>query len=154
MLHLITVKHLCVAYCCHRLLIHLGRLYKQMQFTSPVACCHFQKISGLWLLTVCRFLLRHLAGYLAPLLAVTLAGYIKILVLADPWCLDLFKRNLMSFFYQVFAALVTRMNRSPDAVVRASCSFALGLLLKAFNPLAHTVLQIDQTDSGRSNITE
>ncbi|CAL9051671.1 unnamed protein product [Musa banksii] len=64
------------------------------------------------------------------------------------------QRSLAPYCLQVFAALVTRMNRSPDAVVRASCSFALGLLLKAFNPLAHTVLQIDQTDSGRSNITE
>ncbi|KAJ8499621.1 hypothetical protein OPV22_010173 [Ensete ventricosum] len=64
------------------------------------------------------------------------------------------QRSLAPYCSQVFAALVSRMNRSPDAVVRASCSFALGLLLKAFNPLAHTVLQIDQTDSGRSNITE
>ncbi|URD96040.1 HEAT repeat [Musa troglodytarum] len=64
------------------------------------------------------------------------------------------QRSLAPYCSQVFAALVSRMNRSPDAVVRASCSFALGLLLKAFNPLAHAVLQIDRTDSGRSNITE
>ncbi|CAL9086725.1 unnamed protein product [Musa textilis] len=64
------------------------------------------------------------------------------------------QRSLAPYCSQVFAALVSRMNRSPDAVVRASCSFALGLLLKAFNPLAHAVLQIDGTDSGRSNITE
>lgn len=119
-MHLIIVKYLCVAYCCHRLLIHLGQLYKQMQFTSPLACCHFQKISDLWLLTVCRFLLQHLA--------------IKILVLAGPWYPDLFKRNLNVLFLPG----VCSISNPNESITRCSCSSIMllcsGSFVEGFQP--------------------
>ncbi|WOL06179.1 hypothetical protein Cni_G14911 [Canna indica] len=64
------------------------------------------------------------------------------------------QRSLAPYCSQVFAALVNKMTRSPDAVVRSSCSFAIGLLLKAFNPLTCTALQLDRLDSSRSSFLE
>ncbi|XP_074566342.1 protein SHOOT GRAVITROPISM 6-like [Curcuma longa] len=46
------------------------------------------------------------------------------------------QRLLAPYCSQVFGALVNKMSKSRDAVVRAACSFALGILIKAFNPLA------------------
>lgn len=52
-------------------------------------------------------------------------------------------------FFQVFGILVGRLSRSADAIVRATCSSALGLLLKSSNPLSWRVDQLDRTDSSR-----
>ncbi|EHA8588354.1 putative protein SHOOT GRAVITROPISM 6 [Cocos nucifera] len=61
------------------------------------------------------------------------------------------QRTLAPYFSQVFALLVGKMSRSPDAVVRATCSFALGMLLKASNPLTWMVSELDRVDSSRSS---
>nr|XP_029119800.1 protein SHOOT GRAVITROPISM 6 isoform X2 [Elaeis guineensis] len=61
------------------------------------------------------------------------------------------QRTLAPYFSQVFALLVGKMSRSPDAVVRATCSFALGMLLKSSNPLTWMVSQLDRVDSSRSS---
>jgi len=52
-------------------------------------------------------------------------------------------------FFQVFGILVGKLSRSADAIVRATSSSALGLLLKSSNPLAWRVDQLDRTDSIR-----
>ncbi|KAF7818681.1 protein SHOOT GRAVITROPISM 6 isoform X1 [Senna tora] len=55
-------------------------------------------------------------------------------------------QHILALYYtQVFGLLVGKMSRSPDAVVRATCSAALGLLLK------FTSLCLDRVDSGRRN---
>ncbi|XP_074563912.1 protein SHOOT GRAVITROPISM 6-like isoform X2 [Curcuma longa] len=64
------------------------------------------------------------------------------------------QRLLAPYCSQVFGALVNKMSKSRDAVVRAACSFALGILIKAFNPLASATPQLDQADSSRSNLFE
>lgn len=130
LLHYMIVNWWC------RLLIRLGLLYKQMQFTSPVACFHFLKTSALWLHTVHRY------GHTIPTFCLVLTSIY--------WREGTWGHS----FYQVFAALVNKMSRSPDTVVRASCSFALGLLLKSFNPLACITSQLDRPDSIRSNTLE
>lgn len=60
------------------------------------------------------------------------------------------QRSLAPYFMQVFAMLVRKMSRSPDSVVRATCSFALGLLLKSSNPLMWSP-PLDRLDSARSS---
>lgn len=55
------------------------------------------------------------------------------------------------YYCQVFGLLVGKANRSADAVVRATCSSALGLLLKSTNSLSWRVDRLDRTDSGRSS---
>ncbi|KAJ9555338.1 hypothetical protein OSB04_009952 [Centaurea solstitialis] len=57
-----------------------------------------------------------------------------------------------SIFYQVFGLLVGKASRSTDAIVRATCSSALGMLLKSANLISWRVDRLDHTDSGRSSI--
>lgn len=52
---------------------------------------------------------------------------------------------LAPYYSQVFGIFVGKMSRSPDAIVRAACSQALGLLLKSPNMAA----RLDRVDSGR-----
>ncbi|XP_077246422.1 ARM repeat superfamily protein isoform X2 [Tasmannia lanceolata] len=51
------------------------------------------------------------------------------------------QRSLAPYFAQVFGMLVSKMSQSPDAVVRATCSSSLGLLLNTTNSLLCTVSQ-------------
>lgn len=51
----------------------------------------------------------------------------------------------------MFGLLVVKLSQSPDAVVRATCSFALGLLLKSSNPHIWTVAHVDRADSARGS---
>ncbi|XP_042462327.1 protein SHOOT GRAVITROPISM 6-like isoform X3 [Zingiber officinale] len=65
------------------------------------------------------------------------------------------QRSLAPYCSQALGALVNKMSKSTDATVRASCSFALGILIKAFNPLASATQQpFDRADSSRSNVFE
>ncbi|XP_020094313.1 protein SHOOT GRAVITROPISM 6 isoform X2 [Ananas comosus] len=60
--------------------------------------------------------------------------------------------SLAPYFSQVFATLVGKMSRSPDAVVRAACFSALGLLVKTANPLSSSASQqLDRIDSSRNS---
>jgi hypothetical protein len=52
-------------------------------------------------------------------------------------------------FFQVFGILVGKLSRSAYAIVRATSSSALGLLLKSSNPLSWKVDRLDRTDSSR-----
>ncbi|XP_020263565.1 protein SHOOT GRAVITROPISM 6 isoform X2 [Asparagus officinalis] len=61
------------------------------------------------------------------------------------------QRSLAPYFSQVFGMLVVKLSQSSDAVVRATCSFALAFLLKSSNPKTWTVMQVDRADSGRSS---
>ncbi|POO01806.1 Coatomer beta subunit [Trema orientale] len=53
------------------------------------------------------------------------------------------------YFTQVFGVLVGKMSRSTDAVVRATCSSALGLLLKSTNSMSWRADRLDRVDSTR-----
>lgn len=59
-----------------------------------------------------------------------------------------------SYYYQVFGLLVGKANpsRSTDAIVRATCSSALGMLLKSGNFVSWRADRLDQIDSGRTSI--
>ncbi|XP_059667544.1 protein SHOOT GRAVITROPISM 6 isoform X2 [Cornus florida] len=50
---------------------------------------------------------------------------------------------------QLFGILVGKMSRSPDAIVRATCFSALGLLLKSTNSLSWRSAGLDRVDSTR-----
>ncbi|GAU20350.1 hypothetical protein TSUD_338320 [Trifolium subterraneum] len=54
---------------------------------------------------------------------------------------------LADYHTQVFGMLVGQMSRSPDAVVRATCSAALGLLLKSSNSCSWRAVHHDRLDS-------
>ncbi|KAG6479398.1 hypothetical protein ZIOFF_062861 [Zingiber officinale] len=114
-----------------------------------------------------RDLSRHANQFLSPRVASYLASLIQ--AFDSPWpviqanavyfssCLLSLaedQRLLAPYCSQVFPALVNKMSKSRDAVVRAACSFALGILIKAFNPLASATPQLDQADPSRSNIFE
>ncbi|XP_050910531.1 protein SHOOT GRAVITROPISM 6 isoform X7 [Lathyrus oleraceus] len=58
---------------------------------------------------------------------------------------------LADYHTQVFGMLVGKMSRSPDAVVRATCSSALGLLLKSSNSCSWRADHLDRLDSTKSN---
>ncbi|PKA56468.1 hypothetical protein AXF42_Ash015241 [Apostasia shenzhenica] len=49
------------------------------------------------------------------------------------------QRSLAHFYLQIIAILVGKMSQSSDAVVRATCSFSLGLLLKTYSSQVWTV---------------
>ncbi|KAA8518672.1 hypothetical protein F0562_016146 [Nyssa sinensis] len=53
------------------------------------------------------------------------------------------------YYTQVFGLLVGKMSRSADAIVRATTSSALGLLLKSANSLLWRSFRLDRTDSIR-----
>ncbi|KAK1291077.1 hypothetical protein QJS10_CPB18g01710 [Acorus calamus] len=56
-------------------------------------------------------------------------------------------RSWAPYLSQVVGMLISKMSRSPDAVVRATCSSALSLLLRISNSLMLTTVQIDRSDS-------
>ncbi|KAI7751520.1 LOW QUALITY PROTEIN: hypothetical protein M8C21_022432 [Ambrosia artemisiifolia] len=56
-----------------------------------------------------------------------------------------------SYYHQVFGLLVTKGSRSTDAIVRATCSSALGMLLKSTNLVSWRADRLYHSDSGRSN---
>ncbi|KAK9079338.1 hypothetical protein SSX86_001009 [Deinandra increscens subsp. villosa] len=58
----------------------------------------------------------------------------------------------LSYYYQVFGLLVSKGSRSTDAIVRATCSSSLGMLLKSTNLVSWRADRLDHTDSGRSSI--
>ncbi|KAL5995206.1 hypothetical protein ACLOJK_025264 [Asimina triloba] len=59
-------------------------------------------------------------------------------------------RSLAPYYTQVFGLLVGKMSHSPDAVVRATCLSALGILMKT-NSLAWRALRLDRSDSSWTN---
>ncbi|XP_022143882.1 protein SHOOT GRAVITROPISM 6 [Momordica charantia] len=60
-------------------------------------------------------------------------------------------QHILSLYYtQVFGLLVGKMSRSGEEIVRATCSSALGLLLKSSNSLSWRAARIDRGDSARS----
>ncbi|KAH7690563.1 Armadillo-like helical-containing protein [Dioscorea alata] len=61
------------------------------------------------------------------------------------------QRSVAPYFLQVFSILVGKMSRSLDLIVRATCSYGLGLLLKASNPATWSVPVLDRLDSTRSS---
>ncbi|KAL6649216.1 hypothetical protein ACP70R_013440 [Stipagrostis hirtigluma subsp. patula] len=60
------------------------------------------------------------------------------------------QRFIAPYFSQVFAMLVGRMSQSPDAVVRAAASSALGTLIKRSNMLKSLTSRFDRVDSSQS----
>ncbi|XP_070008857.1 protein SHOOT GRAVITROPISM 6 isoform X3 [Nicotiana sylvestris] len=57
-------------------------------------------------------------------------------------------KHISALFYnQVFDMLVGKMSRSTDAIVRATCSSALGLLLKSSNANSWKDVRLDRVDS-------
>ncbi|XP_041024886.1 protein SHOOT GRAVITROPISM 6 isoform X2 [Juglans microcarpa x Juglans regia] len=56
---------------------------------------------------------------------------------------------LARYYTQVFGMLIGKLSRSADAIVRATCSSALGLLLKSSNLLSWRVERLDRVDSSR-----
>ncbi|XP_010325956.1 protein SHOOT GRAVITROPISM 6 isoform X1 [Solanum lycopersicum] len=57
-------------------------------------------------------------------------------------------KHISSHYYnQVFGMLVGKMSRSTDAIVRATCSSALGLLLKSSNASSWKDIRLDRADS-------
>ncbi|OWM69676.1 hypothetical protein CDL15_Pgr025525 [Punica granatum] len=59
-------------------------------------------------------------------------------------------QHILAIYYtQVFGMLVGKMSRSADAVVRATCSSALGLLLKSSNSVSWREARLDRVDSIR-----
>ncbi|XP_061352593.1 protein SHOOT GRAVITROPISM 6 isoform X2 [Gastrolobium bilobum] len=57
-------------------------------------------------------------------------------------------QHILAVYYtQVFGMLVGKMSRSPDAVVRATCSAALGLLLKSSNSCSWRTVHLDRLES-------
>ncbi|KAL7594217.1 protein SHOOT GRAVITROPISM 6 [Lactuca sativa] len=57
-----------------------------------------------------------------------------------------------SYYYQVFGLLVGKASRSTDAIVRATCSSALGMLLKSGNSVSWRAERLfDHIESGRSS---
>jgi hypothetical protein len=61
------------------------------------------------------------------------------------------QRFLAPYFSQVFAMLVGRMSQSPEAVVRAAASSALGLLIKRSNMLKSLSSRFDRVDPSHSS---
>ncbi|XP_021677399.2 protein SHOOT GRAVITROPISM 6 isoform X1 [Hevea brasiliensis] len=59
------------------------------------------------------------------------------------------QRILALYYTKVFGMLVGKISRSADAVVRATCSSALGLLLKSTNSLSWRTARLDRVESFR-----
>ncbi|KAK9124088.1 hypothetical protein Sjap_013690 [Stephania japonica] len=57
------------------------------------------------------------------------------------------QRILAPYLTQVFGMLVGKMNQSPDAIVRATCSSAVALLLKCSNLVSWRSIRLDRADS-------
>ncbi|KAF7147161.1 hypothetical protein RHSIM_Rhsim03G0088500 [Rhododendron simsii] len=54
-----------------------------------------------------------------------------------------------SYYTQVFGMVVVKMSQSTDAIVRATCSSAVGLLLKSTNSLSWRTDRLDRVESFR-----
>jgi len=52
---------------------------------------------------------------------------------------------------KVFATLVGRMSQSPDAIVRAAASSALGILIKRSNMLRSLISRSERAESSRNS---
>ncbi|KAM3325089.1 protein SHOOT GRAVITROPISM 6 isoform X1 [Capsicum chacoense] len=108
--------------------------------------------------------LRELAKQLTQNLAARVDRYMASIIQAfdAPWpavqanavylcssVLALSDDNYISSHYynQVFEMLVGKMSRSTDAIVRATCSSALGLLLKSSNANSWEDVRLDRADS-------
>ncbi|KAG2686384.1 hypothetical protein I3760_09G003000 [Carya illinoinensis] len=64
-------------------------------------------------------------------------------------------QHILSRYYaQVFGMLIGKLSRSADAIVRATCSLALGLLLKSSNLLSWRVERLDRDSSRRGPDSE
>ncbi|KAK8446790.1 hypothetical protein SEVIR_9G545400v4 [Setaria viridis] len=61
------------------------------------------------------------------------------------------QRFIAPYFSQVFATLVGRMSQSPDAIVRAAASSALGILIKRSNMLRSMISRFDRAESSRNS---
>ncbi|WVZ55465.1 hypothetical protein U9M48_006123 [Paspalum notatum var. saurae] len=61
------------------------------------------------------------------------------------------QRFIAPYFSQVFAILVGRMSQSPDAIVRAAASSALGILIKRSNMLRSLVSRFDRAEPSRNS---
>uniref|UniRef100_J3LJZ8 Condensin complex subunit 1 C-terminal domain-containing protein n=1 Tax=Oryza brachyantha TaxID=4533 RepID=J3LJZ8_ORYBR len=61
------------------------------------------------------------------------------------------QRFLAPYFSQVFAILVGRLSQSPDAVVRAAASSALGLLIKRSNVVKTLTPKFDRAGSSQNS---
>ncbi|XP_052174886.1 LOW QUALITY PROTEIN: protein SHOOT GRAVITROPISM 6-like [Diospyros lotus] len=64
-------------------------------------------------------------------------------------CLSDDQRISSLYYPQVFGMLVSKMSRTPDAIVRATCSKALALLLKSTNSLSWRAARLDRVESVR-----
>ncbi|XP_068646001.1 protein SHOOT GRAVITROPISM 6 isoform X2 [Aristolochia californica] len=64
------------------------------------------------------------------------------------------QRSMLPYFTQVFGLLVAKTSRSPDAIVRATSSSALGLLLKATNLVAWSTAKNEPVNSPRRSSPE
>ena len=52
---------------------------------------------------------------------------------------------------KVFATLVGRMSQSPDAIVRAAASSALGILIERSNMLRSLISRFERAESSRNS---
>ncbi|KAJ0027551.1 hypothetical protein Pint_35766 [Pistacia integerrima] len=57
------------------------------------------------------------------------------------------QRIIAMYYTQVFGMLVSKMSRSTEAIVRATCSSSLGLLLKPANSASWRTATLDRVDS-------
>jgi len=64
-------------------------------------------------------------------------------------CLTDDQRFSASYYTQVFGMVVVKMSQSTDAIVRATCSSAVGLLLKSTNSLSWRTARLDRVESFR-----
>ncbi|GMH09863.1 hypothetical protein Nepgr_011704 [Nepenthes gracilis] len=109
-----------------------------------------------------RDLARHFTQHLAPRVDAYMGASIqafdapwpKIQANAIYFCSSLLSqtddpRILALYYTQVFGMLVGKMSRSADAIVRATCSSALGMLLKSSNSLMWRSARLDRGDSSR-----
>ncbi|KAL9236431.1 hypothetical protein vseg_011104 [Gypsophila vaccaria] len=100
----------------------------------------------------CQHMTSRIGTYLASLVQAFDAPWPVIQANAIYFCSNLLyqtddQRLLTLYYSQVFGMLVSKMNRSTDAVVRAACSSSLGILLKSDHYSSWRSARLDQTDS-------
>lgn len=84
---------------------------------------------------------RFIAPYFSQVLILNLVVYLVIVL----------EELINILLCQVFATLVGRMSQSPNAIVRAAASSALGILIKRSNMLRSLVSRYDRADSSRNS---
>ncbi|GAB4833550.1 Protein SHOOT GRAVITROPISM 6 [Ancistrocladus abbreviatus] len=109
-----------------------------------------------------RELTRHFSQHLAPRIDTYIGAAIQ--AFDAPWPIIqanaiYFSSSLLSqtddqrilalYYSQIFGILVGKMSQSADASVRATCSSALGMLLKSPNSLMWRCARLDRGDSSR-----